>query len=155
MHTALRFVALACLAFLTWFTSSKLIKMGKIRGFIAGPPPQSKTITAKAILEGNYGEVYWLAWDRADIRVPGGNRINLPREVWDKHAIGDRISVYYFPGDKWPYLREGIYASNENFGFDAVFLGAELAGIGALVVYQLRSFRRRRGSLPPPLPKAA
>lgn len=155
MSSLLRILGIACLAFLTWFTSSKLVKMAQIRGFIAGPSPQSKTITNKAILDGRHGDSNWVAWDFANIRVPGRNRVNLPRDVWDRLSVGDKIAVYYFPGDRWPYTREDIFASDENFVFDAVLLSMWLLGIVFLLFLQVRHVRhvRRRSDGPPPLPR--
>lgn len=155
MSSLLRILGLACLAFLTWFTSSKLIQMAQIRGFIAGPAAQAKTITSKAILDGRYGDANWVAWDHADIRKPGRNRVNLPREVWDRFAVGDQIAVYYFPGERWAYTREDIFASNENFAFDFVLLTLWVAGIGVLLFFQVRHARRGRRLEPPPLGKRA
>ena len=155
MTTFLRISGIACLVFLSWFTGSKLVKMAQIRGFISGPAPESKLITSMAVLDGSHGDAYWVAWDLADVQVPGRNRANLPHEVWSRYSVGGRIGVYYFPGDRWAYVRENTFASNENFGFDVVFLTAWLAGIAALVFYQVRSFRCRCNSKPPPLPKIA
>jgi hypothetical protein len=150
MTTVLRVLAIVCLGGLTFFTSSKLLRMAKIRGFVSGPPPLEKIISAKAVVSGEYNDAYWLAWDSADIRVPGRNRINVPEELWDRSSVGDRISVIYFADSKWPYTRDGIYASDENFVFDGILLLLWLIGIGVAAYFQLRHVRRMR---PPPLPK--
>ena len=155
MDSLFRIVGIACLLFLTWFTGSKLVKMAKIRGFVAGPAPQAKIITNKAVLAGSSGDAYWIVWDGADIRTPGRNRVNLPKEVWDRFQLDDPIAVYYFPGEEWAYTREDIYASDENFIFDGVLLTGWIAGIAALGFLQLRHMRRIRSSLPPPLPRIA
>jgi hypothetical protein len=151
MITALRLVGIAVLIFLVGYTSTKLLKMAKIRGFISGPPPEVKVITSKVTLPGSNGESYWLAWDGADIQVPGRNRINLPEEVWSNYDVGDSIEIFYFEGDRWPYHKKDIFADNSNFAFDFVLLSIWITGLCTLVIFQF--FGGRRPKLPPPLPQ--
>lgn len=157
MTTVLRLLGIVAFAWLTWFTSTKLIKMCQIRGFISGPAPVSKTVTAKTAEPGRSepglrSATHWIAWDGADIQVPSRNRINLPKDVWETYALGDRIEILYFPGDSWPYHRKDIFAENGTFVFDAVLLSLWLAGLITLVAFQIRHFRRKRRKTPPPLP---
>jgi hypothetical protein len=154
MTTILRLLGLAAFLWLTCFTGAKLIKMARIRGFLSGPPPESKLITAMTTEPGSYTPVYWLAWNDADIHVRSRHRINLPKEVWETYQPGDPIEIFYFPGDPLPYHRKDIFADNGNFVFDAVLLSGWLFGIVTLSLFQIRHFRRKRRQLPPPLPNA-
>ena len=135
-------------ALLICYTGSKLVKMAQIRGFIPGPTPVAKTITGKAALPGHYGDAYWVAWDGADVSEPGRNRINLDPEAWERYRVGDEIDVIYFRGDRFPYLRDGIFSNNGNFVFDGRLLTMWLTGFavffGFEVAYQRRRKRRQR-----------
>src|SRR5262249_813143 len=133
---------------------TKLIKMAQIRGFLSGPVPESKVITSKTTLPGSYSDSYWLAWNGVDIRTASRDRINLPKDVWERYSIGDRIEVFYFPGERWPYHRKDIYADNGNFCFDGVLVFAWLSGIAILSAFQIRDYLRNRTQAPPPLPRA-
>jgi hypothetical protein len=152
MNTSVRLIGIVVLLCLTCFTSNKLIKMAQIRGFIRGPVPVAKVITSKAVLTGDYGNAYWIAWDNADIHAPSRARTNLSPGTWQALSIGDHIEVLYFSGDQWPYLRQDIFADNGNFAFDGLLLTVWLAGIVVLVAPVVRRFRRDRDHLPPPLP---
>jgi hypothetical protein len=154
MMTFLRVLGIVAFALLTWFTSAKLIKMAQIRGLISGPVPESKTITSKIVLEDNYGEAYWLAWNDVDIRRRSRDRINLPQDIWRQYSVGDQIEVLYFPGDRKPYHRRDIFAENGNFAFDGGLLTVWLLGLATLTIFQVRHLRRNRPSTPPPLPGA-
>jgi hypothetical protein len=155
MITALRLLGIAVLIFLIGFTSTKLLKMAKIRGVVAGPAPEVKTITSKEALPGSNGESYWLAWDGANIQFPGRNRINLPEEVWLEYDVGDSIEIFYFPGDRWPYHKRDIFADTGNFVFDFILLTIWIVGLCVLVIFQFFSVGRgRKQKLPPPLPRS-
>jgi hypothetical protein len=154
MTTVLRLAGIAALLWLSFFTGAKLIKMAQIRGFFRGPTPESKLITAKATEPGSYSDVFWIAWNDADIRTPSRNRINLPKHVWESYTVGDHIDILYFPGDLWPYHRDDIFAENGNFLFDSVLLCAWIIGIATLVSFQIRRFLGSRRRFPPPLPSA-
>ncbi|WOO43119.1 hypothetical protein [Rubellicoccus peritrichatus] len=128
--------------------------MAKIRGWISGLEPVSKVVTDRAILDGRYTDAYWIAWDDADIEIPSRNRISLPKDVWDKHFIGDYIEVFYLPRDKWPFHRDGIYASNGNFAYDGLLICIWVSGIGILSFFEIKSRRQKKSKLPPPLKKS-
>lgn len=150
MLTLLRILAACLLGYLAFFTSAKLLKMARIRGFIEGPPPVSKRITDKAVLQGKYGDSYWIAWDGADIRRPSKSRLNLPEEAWGRYSVGDQFQVFLFPGETWAYSREDIYVSDGNFVFDLILLSLWLVGLSLLGYYHHRRWRRNK---PPPLPR--
>jgi hypothetical protein len=154
MTTVLRLIGIAGFVWLTCFTGAKLIKMAQIRGFISGPTPESKVVTAKATEPSTYADVYWIAWNGADIRVPSRNRTNLSKDVWETYTLGDQIEILYFPGDSSPYHRPDIFADNGNFAIDAVLLSSWLFGIAILSVLQVHHFLRNRRQIPPPLPNA-
>lgn len=136
MTTLLRILAACLLGYLAFFTSTKLLKMARIRGFIEGPPPVSKIITNKVVLPDDYGDSYWIAWDGADILKPSKNRLNLSEEAWGRYSVGDPIQVFLFPGETWAYSRENVYASDDNFVFDFILLSLWLGGL-LLIGYYL------------------
>ncbi len=137
-------MGLVLLLLLACFTTNKLIKMAKIRGFIPGPAPEVKIVTGKIASRDRDRAVFWLAWDNADIHVPGRNRINLSKEVWQSFNVGDSIEILYFPGDRWPYTRRDIFADDGNFAFDEILLTLWVAGIVTLATFQIRDFLRAR-----------
>lgn len=149
MTSVVRFVGIAAFVWLAYFTGTKLVKMAQIRGFISGPAPESNVVTAMASEPGVYAHTFWLAWNGADVRVPGRQRINLSEDVWKTYKVGDRIEIFHFRGDPLPYHRKDIFADNGNFVFDGVLLSVWLIGIATLSVFQVRHYRRK---IPPPLP---
>lgn len=154
MTTVLRLIGIVTFTWLMCFTGAKLVKMAQIRGFISGPTPESKVVTAKTTEPSDYDDVYWLAWNDAEIDVPSRERINLPKDVWENYNVGDRIEVFYFPGDPLPYHRKDIFADNGNFAFDGILLFAWLSGIVTLSAFQVRQLLRNRRQVSPTFPIA-
>ena len=152
MLTLVRLSGVIVCLLLATYTSSKIVTMAKIRGWLSGEPPIAKVVSDRAVIEGSYGDDYWLAWDGADIAKPGPNRINLSKEVWSRYAVGDPIEVFYFRSSKWPYHKDGIVASNENFVFDGILLSCWGVGIVVLCIFELRAWRKRKSQRPPKLP---
>ncbi len=121
------------------YTSYKLHRMARIRGWIAGAEEVEKRITDRrrdVTPRGQYA--FWLAWDGGRVEVPGPHRINVVESVWEATQVGDTIRGVFEDGD--PYLRDGIYVSQGNFVFDGCLLAGEIA---LCVVAGVRLARRR------------
>jgi hypothetical protein len=142
MNRLARWIGIVLLALLACFTGNKVFKMAQIRGFVRGPVPETEVITARAAIEGSYGAAYWVAWKDAPIEMPSPDRMNLPKEVWDRFHVGDPIEVLRFRHDPHPYFpREDIFTENGNFIFDGLLFLAWLAGIVTLLALQFRRGR--------------
>jgi hypothetical protein len=101
---------------------NKLHTMVQVRGLIEGATEERQQITDKSILDGNFGEAYWIAWNNSDITERSSNRINIDETQWIDLAIGDNIPIIRLSDDPIPYYREGIYASDGNFILDFVLI---------------------------------
>lgn len=104
------------------FTWQKLERMKRIRGHEPGARVESHQVLEKWVRSSS---TYWIRWAEGDIRRPGTHRLNLPRAVWSRYAVGDEIEIVFVPGDSSPHHREGIYASDGNFVFDYLLLACE------------------------------
>ncbi len=112
------------------FTSTKLYRMAKIRGWVEGATVTQKRLTDKRVMaykdrRGKQGS-YWVAWDGGDIGRPGPHRTNVEREMWTAMQVGDVVEIVMVPGDERPQLRAGIFASDGNLVFDFVLIGLEI-----------------------------
>lgn len=116
----------ALLAWLAFFTCSKLYKMTAIRGLTPGAVFREHRITDKRALDGSYGPAYWIAWNNADITKRSDFREILQKEAWEKINIGDRVTIAYYRDDPTPYKPDGIFDSPGNFIFDLALLTGEL-----------------------------
>ncbi len=133
---------IVCLALL-YVTGNKLHKMAVIKGWIDGGKVVKKTITDKTTTVGTRSDAYWIAFDNQPASQIGDHRLNLQYESWSKLRKGDEIEVIYVGNDTSPYLRDGIFVSDDNFVFDLFLLGAELTGIIAcLWPLIVKPFRR-------------
>ncbi len=138
---AFRLIWLGLAAFSIWlilsFTGPKLYKMAQIRGWISGATLQQEIVTDKAQTkslntssnryEDKYSYSYLIAWSNQPASEPGPDRVNLIFSDWERIAVGDTVNLIRIPNDEKAYLREGIFASNGNFGFDLGLIIAELA----------------------------
>ena len=115
------------------FTWNKLISMRQIRGFIPGARIEKHIIREKrSDAQGSF----WVSWSDKSILQVGNHRLNLPEKVWHRYEVGDEIEIVFVRNSKWPYHRDGIFASDGNFMFDYGLLAFELgliafAAIGA------------------------
>lgn len=113
---------------------NKLHSMAQVRGWLGGATEELQKITDKKILEGQFGEAYWIAWNHSDIGQASSNRINIDEKQWIEFSIGDAITIIRFPDEPVPYYREGIYASYGNFILDFVL-------VSLLIWWLVRSIR--------------
>ena len=122
-------------------TGPKLHKMCQIKGWIAGAKTTQETISAKwhqtPDQHPKERDVFWIAWQGADIKIRGSNRINLQREKFETMQVGDTIAVVRLPEDPVPYLPQGIFVSPGNFALDIVLLLGE-------IYFAVRAFGRWR-----------
>lgn len=115
--------AIACLALAT-YTSYKLYRMARIRGYIGAPPIEERIVEGKTSRDtrGRYGTTTtcWL--------YAGDDRIQADCGYWATVRAGDRIEVVTVDGEL--FLNRGeIYTSDGNFVFDFVLLAIELGGL--------------------------
>ncbi len=132
---------LVCLG-LGAYTTHKLYKMARIRGYVGSPEIEQQIVTDKRAEEarGRRGStrVCWLHWET--------DRVQADCDHWDAVRIGDTIELVAF--DDELYLKDGdIYTSDGNFVFDLVLLAGELGGLVVCVVLLLRVRARRRQQL--------
>ncbi len=124
-----------------FITGPKLHKMCQIKGWIAGTKTTQETISVKwhqtPDQHPKKRDVFWIAWQGADIKVRGSNRINLQREKFEALQVADTIAVVRLPDDPVPYLRQGIFVSRGNFVLDIVLLLGE-------IYFAVRAFGRWR-----------
>ncbi len=129
-------------------TAPKLYKMSQIRGWVPGATSRQETITQKwhqTSAEHPRGrDTYWIAWSDVEIRTVGDHRLNVEGDMWDGFEVGDQIDVVRLPGDRWPYTRDGIFASAGNIAFDCILL---LAEIGVAVTMVIGLFRDRTNTM--------
>jgi hypothetical protein len=102
--------------------TNKLHTMAQVRGLIEGATEKLRQITDKKILEGEFGEAYWIAWNHSDITQQSSDRINIDEDQWNVFTIGDSLPIIQLPADPIPYYRKGIYASDGNFILDLVLI---------------------------------
>ncbi|MBC8117737.1 MAG: hypothetical protein H7062_25385 [Candidatus Saccharimonas sp.] len=142
-------VLIAALGVAIAFTVPKLFKMCQIKGWVPGASATNEVITQKwhqtPEQHPSGRDSYWIAWGITDIKTVGGHRLNVPSERWERLNVGDTIEVVRLPGDRWPYLRDGIFVSAENFIFDFLLLNVEL-GVAIFMVRAL--IRSRRSGAP-------
>lgn len=126
------FVGGVC-AGLMLITVPKIYAMAQIKGWIPGGVATHVVITSKwhqSADEARDGkEAFFIAWNRADIHVPGAHRTNVFGDQWSRMQVGDSIEIVNVPGDADSYLRDDIYVSPGNFVVDFVFLLFEVIGI--------------------------
>jgi hypothetical protein len=134
-------------------TSNKLAKMRMIRGTAPGALVQQHAVLEKWVQDSDFGPAYWIRFAEGDPHVPGDHRINLPQPVWERYEVGDPIEIIRVEDDPWPFHREDIFASDENFAFDQVLLVVEAAmmlfsvlGAAGLFWMLSRWERKRRAS---------
>ena len=113
---------------------NKLHTMFQVRGLLGGATEELQQITDKKILDGQFGEAYWIAWNHSDITQPSPNRINIDEKQWINFDIGESITITRLSDDPVPYYRQGIYASDGNFILD-------FALISLLIWWLKRSIR--------------
>jgi len=122
-------------------TGPKLYKMCQVKGWIGGAGITQETISAKwhqtPEQHPRKRDAFWIAWQGADIKVRGSNRINLQREQFGTLRVGDTLDVVRLPDDPVPYLRQGIFVSPGNFVLDIVLLLTE-------IYFAVRAFTRWR-----------
>ena len=127
-------------------TIPKLYKMCQIKGWLPGAPATQETITQKwneTPAEHPRGrDTYWIAWSDDDIRKVGDHRVNVPPDYWNNIDVGDQIDVVRLSGDRWPYLRDGIFVSAGNFVFDGILLATEIGVAIAMIIGLIRNRRR-------------
>jgi len=124
---ALLALTLALLLALAGYTCAKLYKMAAIRGWLPGAVHKEHVVTAKRVLDCEFGPCYWIAGNGADISQRSTYRENLDEAQWQGVRVGDRVVMAYYGDDPHPYQPDGIYTSAGNFGFDLIVLGVELA----------------------------
>lgn len=143
------FVGAIC-ASLMLITVPKIHSMLQIKGWIPGAAVTSVAITAKwhqaADESGDGREAFFIAWNDADIHLPGPQRTNTFDDQWHLMKVGDMIEIIRVPGDSTPYLRNDIYVSPGNFAVDLGLLAVEMAGIAFFlrVTWNLIRERMRR-----------
>jgi hypothetical protein len=142
MTAGIRYIVLLFFALLAFYTSTKLIKMCAVKGWIPGARVEPHTITQKMQETGRYGEVYWISWTARDIHEVGNHRTNLDPNQWTALKIGDPIDIIYYRSDPSPYVRQDIFVSAGNFAFDSCLLAAESFAVAAMLWLVLK--RRRR-----------
>jgi hypothetical protein len=133
-----RLYLIGALLLAAFVTIPKLVKMAKIRGWVAGAHVAPFTLTQKWVDSSGGREVYWIGWTQDDIRRVGAHRLNVPTDRWSGMAIGDTVHIVTVPGDRWPYLSDGIFASTANLAFDMLLLAGEL-GVAWVMLNRLRS----------------
>jgi len=130
-------LGLAIAVALAMYTTHKLHKMARIRGFIGEPRIERHIVSGKNRAPARRTTVCFLRW------TEGGSehRVQADCAYWEQTAIGDPIELVRLDvDDDEAYLREGdIYASDGNFYFDFVLLAVELVG----VIYFVVRLRRR------------
>lgn len=142
-------LAVACGMML--FTGNKLHTLAQARGWLPGARTETHAITQMAILDGKYGESYWVSWTNTSIRTQGDHRTNLQYDDWATLRIGDPIEITFVGKSSTPYLKNDIDTSNGNFIFDGVLLALEL-GVSLLMIYKLLMLRRQPPEAPPANP---
>jgi hypothetical protein len=126
-------------------TIPKLYKMCQIKGWVSGATASQQLITQKweTPADNPRGRLtYWIAWSDVDIRQVGDHRLNVTSAKWNQLAVGDAIEVIRIPGDRWPYVRDGIFVSPDNFAFDGILLALEL-GVAVWMIVRLLQYRRQ------------
>lgn len=121
-------------ALLITVTGPKMYKMVLIRGWVPGATVRRKIVTDMKMTASSgrvTSNAYWVSWDGQGASRIGPKRMNLPEEVYKGIEIGDELEVITLFGEKTPYHREGIFASNGNFIFDVCLLCFELFLFGA------------------------
>lgn len=105
------------------YTTHKLHRMARIRGFVDDLPAERHQVSYKSTSPGarrTYCSLWW--------RTPGASVqwVEADCDDWERTRIGDVIEIVRLDGDV--HLRDGdIYTSTGNFLFDAFLLAAELA----------------------------
>lgn len=135
-NTVIRFIwekpwlLLIIVVALSLFTGQKLLKMTQIRGWIPGGQVLEKVVTekdfGKSVGRRRADTSFWIAWDGQSAREVGNNRTNLSEDDWLQVDVGDTIQLVKVPFDNRYYLRDGIYDSIGNFGFDIFLFIAEI-----------------------------
>jgi hypothetical protein len=118
-------------------TVPKLFTMARIRGWLPGASQSTEIIAQKWDHPSRRGHAYWIAWSERDIREVGPHRLSVPRDRWERLAVGDRIAIVRLPRHRQPYLRDGIYASTGNFLLDVLILLVEI-GVVLAMIHRLR-----------------
>ena len=132
-----------CILFLV-LTTSKLYTMYQLRGQISGAFTLNYKVRQKwdeyawDRTSRRMQHTYWVSWTDQDIQQPGSHRINVTYDNWSRLKMDDPIGITYVARDPEPYLRNGIFDSDDNFIFDYVLLLAELSGAVWLVVKLIR-----------------
>ncbi len=120
-----------CLCLSGW-SGYKLFRMTQIRGWSPGTRTVAYTVRQKYVqpsLRLSRSDAYLVSWSNTEhVKTPGNHRINVPKEQYNKYYIGAPIEIVYLGNSETPYLKDGIYASNGNFGFDGGCLVVLLIG---------------------------
>jgi hypothetical protein len=107
---------------LALYTTRKLHRMARIRGFVDDVPTEQHRVNYKSTSPGarrTYCSLWW--------RTPGKSVqwVEADCDYWERTQVGDAIEIVRLDGDV--YLRDGdIYTSTGNFIFDCLLLAAEL-----------------------------
>lgn len=129
-------------AALAVFTTYKLHKMARIRGFIGEVPTERYVVSGKTRGIGRVRPSCYV-WCSADTTGRGGeHRVQADCDYWEQLRILDPIELVRLDGDDELFLRQGgVYTSAGNFGFDFVLLAFELAAVAYGVLRLIRGTR--------------
>lgn len=139
LRTTAAFVLMALAVSMALYTGAKLYKMSAIRGWVPGAVHKERVVTDKRAVEGEYGPVYWIAWEHGDIAQRSNVRENVDEQQWSAIRVGDKVTIAYYRDDPEPYKPDGIYASTGNFVFDFFLLIGEIM----LSITSVRFLRRQ------------
>lgn len=117
-------------------TVPRLYKASQIKGWLPGATATAETLTQKwhqtPDLHPHGSDVYWVAWSEASIQKEGAHRLRVTPERWDELDLGKGIEVIWVPGDRTPYLRDGIFIQR-NLVFDGICL-VFMGGLAVVIV---------------------
>jgi hypothetical protein len=144
---AKRILLLIVCVSLALVTTHKLYIMCAIKRWLPGAQAHGYRVRQKLVTKEELEDAYWISWTSEDIRQPGNHRTNIPREQWANLRIGDPVEIITVGDDPAPYVRDDIFVSPGNFGFDIVLLVAEVSGIVLAVRGLLRARDRANGRI--------
>lgn len=129
LNKKINWICLIGLAFfvgLTVLWGQKIIKMSVIRGFLDGRLLEQKIITNKKTvisynIKGNLAHSYFLCYQET-LEVC----LDVDWENWASSREGEKMTTIRVNGDDKVYHPSGIYANNDNFLIDSIFLGITL-----------------------------